>query len=39
MVYEVNAKGFVKLFSLRIFSSMRKQLKMDFINLKSILEA
>ena len=39
IVYDMKVSGFLKLLSLVIFSSMRKQLKMDLINLKSILEA
>jgi hypothetical protein len=39
MLWDVKVSGFLKLLSLRIFSSMRKQLKMDLVNLKSILEA
>jgi uncharacterized protein YndB with AHSA1/START domain len=39
IMYDVKVSGFLKLLSLLIFSSMRKQLKMDLINLKSILEA
>jgi hypothetical protein len=38
-VYDMKVRGFLKLLSLVIFSSMRKQLKMDLISLKSILEA
>ena len=39
MVYDVKVGGFLKLLSSMIISSMRKQLKMDLINLKNILEA
>jgi uncharacterized protein YndB with AHSA1/START domain len=38
-VYDVKVSGFLKLLSLMLVSSMRKQLKMDLISLKSILEA
>jgi uncharacterized protein YndB with AHSA1/START domain len=39
MLWDVKVSGFLKLLSFRIFSSMRKQLKMDLTNLKSIVEA
>jgi len=39
MVYDVKVGGFLKLLSSMIINSMRKQLKLDLINLKSILEA
>ena len=39
MVYDVKMSGFLRLLSSMIVSSMRKQLKLDLINLKSILEA
>lgn len=39
MVYDVKVNGFLKLLSSMINSSMRKQLKLDLINLKNILEA
>lgn len=39
MVYDVKVGGFLKLLSPMIINSMRKQLKIDLINLKSILEA
>jgi hypothetical protein len=39
MVYDMKVRGFLKLLSPMIISSMRKQLKMDLISLKSILEA
>jgi uncharacterized protein YndB with AHSA1/START domain len=39
MVYDVKVGGFLKLLSSMINSSMHKQLKLDLINLKSILEA
>jgi hypothetical protein len=38
MVYDVKVGGFLKLLSSMISRSMRKQLKLDLINLKSILE-
>jgi uncharacterized protein YndB with AHSA1/START domain len=38
-VYDMKVRGFLKLLSPMIVSSMRKQLKVDLINLKSILEA
>jgi hypothetical protein len=38
MVYDVKVGGFLKLLSSIINSSMRKQLKLDLGNLKSILE-
>jgi uncharacterized protein YndB with AHSA1/START domain len=37
--YDVKVGGFLKLISPMIISSMRKQLRLDLINLKSILEA
>jgi uncharacterized protein YndB with AHSA1/START domain len=39
MLWDVKVSGFLKLLSPMIISSMRKQLKMDLVNLKSILEA
>jgi uncharacterized protein YndB with AHSA1/START domain len=39
MVYDVKVSGFLKLLSSMIMSSMHKQLKLDLINLKRILEA
>ena len=38
LVYDVKISGFFKLLSSMIVSSMRKQLKLDLINLKDILE-
>lgn len=38
MVYDVKVTGFLKLLSLMINNSMRKQLKTDLNNLKNILE-
>jgi len=38
MVYDVKVGGFLKLLSSMIVSSMRKQMKLDLINLKNILE-
>jgi uncharacterized protein YndB with AHSA1/START domain len=38
-VYDMKVRGFLKLLSPMILSSMRKQLQMDLISLKSILEA
>lgn len=38
MTYDVKVSGFLKLLSPLIISSMRKQLKLDLVNLKSILE-
>jgi uncharacterized protein YndB with AHSA1/START domain len=39
MLWDVKVSGFLKLLSPMILSLMRKQLKVDLINLKSILEA
>lgn len=39
IVYDVKVGGFLKLLSPMIISPMRKQLRLDLINLKSILEA
>jgi hypothetical protein len=39
MVYDVKVRGFAKLFSSKIDSEIRKELKQDLINLKGILEA
>jgi hypothetical protein len=39
MVYDVKVSGFLKLLSSLIISSLHKQLKIDVINLKSIMEA
>ena len=39
MVYDVKVSGILKLLSWMINSSMRKQLKIDLINLKNILES
>lgn len=39
MVYDVKVSGFLKLLSSMIISSMHKQLKIDVINLKKIIES
>ncbi len=39
IVYDVKVSGLLKMLSSMIDSSMRKQLKLDLINLKGILEA
>jgi len=39
VVYDVKVGGFLKLLSSMIVSSMRNQMKLDLISLKSILEA
>jgi hypothetical protein len=39
IVWDVKVGGFLRLLSSMIVNSMRKQLKLDLINLKSILEA
>lgn len=39
IVYDVKVSGFLRLLSSIIVGSMRKQLKLDLINLKGILEA
>jgi uncharacterized protein YndB with AHSA1/START domain len=38
MIYDVKVGGFLKLLSPMIINSMRKQLKLDLVNLKGILE-
>lgn len=38
MMYDVKVRGFLKLLSPMIINSMRKQLKLDLANLKTILE-
>jgi len=39
IVYDMKVGGFLKLFSPMVVSSMRKETKKSFSNLKSILEA